>query len=970
MSTPIPAPSKEEQARLLEDALSVVRQQSHLMLKNLESKGKLMDALKHASSMLSELRTSSLGPKQYYELYMSVFDSMRNLSVYLKDNHPNNHLADLYELVQYAGNILPRLYLMVTVGTVYMSVPEAPVKEILKDMMEMCRGVQHPIRGLFLRYYLSGQSRDCLPIGDSDGPEGNLTDSIHFVITNFIEMNKLWVRLQHQGHSREREKRMKERQELQILIGSNLVRLSQLDGVDAETYKTTILPAILEQVVQCRDILAQEYLLEVITQVFPDDFHLQTLDLFLSATGKLNPGVNVKNIVISMIDRLAAYANREAESQSPEIRKEREEAQMKKLTAAVRRIRFRGDLAEEYGLFKDHTIEEPEETSVEAEAVASVAPPMPVLDGGWGDSTTATDESDATEATTAETADSEVDSEAEHADTEETPATEEDVPDDSSSDGGLFGKDDDDDPIREFAPNAAAGRKAIIVDKPIVESRDLLEEIRLFEVFFEQIQLLIKARPDLPIGDVTALLVSLTNLCLNCYPAELEYIDQIMGFTLEKCEEYKDNADLHSPPAKNNILALLLAPISSYKSLLNVLAIPNYLHLLHAQSYATRRSIAAAVAHSILKNYTKLEAPEDVEGVAELLRVVIKEGQQPAVPFSSTSAPTGQLNGGAAPAKRKDAETEETVEEQGWLARMVHLIESDIPDVQFRMLQLAKKAFSEGGDRIKYTFPALVTSSVKLVQTYWGKRFVDNAYAQKIVATFKFSHQLITEMYAAGTSADTCLRLYIFCGQIADQVESEEVAFEFFAQAYIVFEEALTDSRAQFQALSIIAGALHSTRNFTKESYETLITKNALFGSKLLKKPDQCRAVYFASHLWWAVEIPVRGEEEGKTPLYRDGKRVLECLQRALRVADACMDSAVSIELFVEILNRYVYYFDRGCEVVTVKYVNGLISLIMSNLSSTIDASVTDSPRKHFERTLQYINAQKEEDERFDQITW
>jgi vacuolar protein sorting-associated protein 35 len=34
-------------------------------------------------------------------------------------------------------------------------------------------------------------------------------------------------------------------------------------------------------------------------------------------------------------------------------------------------------------------------------------------------------------------------------------------------------------------------------------------------------------------------------------------------------------------------------------------------------------------------------------------------------------------------------------------------------------------------------------------------------------------------------------------------------------------------------------------------------------------------------------------------------------LQRALRVADACMDAAVSVELFVEILNRYVYYFDQ-----------------------------------------------------------
>lgn len=43
-------------------------------------------------------------------------------------------------------------------------------------------------------------------------------------------MNKLWVRLQFQGHSREREKREQERRELKLLIGSNLVRLSQLEG--------------------------------------------------------------------------------------------------------------------------------------------------------------------------------------------------------------------------------------------------------------------------------------------------------------------------------------------------------------------------------------------------------------------------------------------------------------------------------------------------------------------------------------------------------------------------------------------------------------------------------------------------------------------------------------------------------------------------------------------------------------------
>ena len=66
-----------DQQRLLEDALGVVRQQTVMMRRNLETPGKLMDALKCASTLISELRTSTLGPKQYYELYMASFDALR-----------------------------------------------------------------------------------------------------------------------------------------------------------------------------------------------------------------------------------------------------------------------------------------------------------------------------------------------------------------------------------------------------------------------------------------------------------------------------------------------------------------------------------------------------------------------------------------------------------------------------------------------------------------------------------------------------------------------------------------------------------------------------------------------------------------------------------------------------------------------------------------------------------------------------
>ena len=40
-----------------------------------QDKGKLMDGLKHASNMLSELRTSMLSPKSYYELCILRFQN-------------------------------------------------------------------------------------------------------------------------------------------------------------------------------------------------------------------------------------------------------------------------------------------------------------------------------------------------------------------------------------------------------------------------------------------------------------------------------------------------------------------------------------------------------------------------------------------------------------------------------------------------------------------------------------------------------------------------------------------------------------------------------------------------------------------------------------------------------------------------------------------------------------------------------
>ncbi|KAK0643825.1 vacuolar protein sorting-associated protein 35 [Cercophora newfieldiana] len=880
-STPAPP---EDQARLLEDALIAVRQQTVLMRKCLDTPGKLMDALKCCSTLVSELRTSSLGPKQYYELYMSVFDALRYLSVHLRENHPVNHLADLYELVQYAGNIIPRLYLMITVGTAYMSIEGAPVKELMKDMMDMSRGVQHPIRGLFLRYYLSGQARDYLPTGDSDGPEGNLQDSINFILTNFVEMNKLWVRLQHQGHSRERDQRTQERKELQLLVGSNIVRLSQL--VDLPAYKNGILAPLLEQVVQCRDVLAQEYLLEVITQVFPDEFHLHTLDQFLGAVSRLNPHVNVKAIVIGLMDRLSDYAERESQNETDEDREKMEEKAL-------------ADLLEKVKL---------------------------------GGSATATDSSSAPSGAQVE-----------------PPHNGDLFKDDAASTAEGLNKDAEATPsVAETETTAVNGEDG----EPPKKHRGIPENVRLYEIFFGQVQNLVQAQ-HLAIQDTIALCVSLTNLALNIYPERLDYVDQILEYATVKVKEHANSPDLHSQPAQQSLLALLQGPLKRYVSLFTALSLPTYVPLFQSQTYPTRRAVAGEVVRSLLKNQTPITTAAQLENVLEILKVLIKEGSQ---------APAGYP--GVVQQRARALETDETMEEQGWLARLVHLLQAEDNDTQFRLLQMTRKAYAEGNERIRTTTPPLITAGLKLARRFKAREhYVDN-WSSQSSSLFKFLHSAVSTLYARVNGsgvAELSLRLFCACGQTADMTGFEEVAYEFFAQAFTVYEEAVSDSKAQFQAVCVIASALHRTRNFGKENYDTLITKCAQHASKLLRKPDQCRAVYLASHLWWATPMVTSGEGED-ADLYRDGKRVLECLQRALRVADSCMETATSIELFVEILDRYVYYFDQKNESVTTKYLNGLIELIHSNLAGNQqDSASVEASRKHFMQTLEMIKSKEYE---------
>ena len=786
-------------------------------------KHNLQLALRNAMEMLGELRTSELSPQQYYELFMRVTDTLRKLEAYFADEVEKSRLAvaSLYENVQHAGSILPRLYLLITVGSVYIRSKKAPAKDVLFDLVELCRGVQHPLRGLFVRNFLMQVTRDKLPDKDSEyeGTGGVVADAIEFILQNFCEMNKLWVRMQHQGSLRNLGRREQERKNLRQLVGTTLHRLSGLEGVTLGIYKQTVLPKILEQTINCKDSIAQEYLMECIIQVFPDEYHVHCLERYLKAIALLKKRVNVIHILISLVTRLAAFARDKRH-----------------------RVREHADI---FALFQRHSA-------------------------------------------------------------------------------------------------ALLRKKANVI----------------------------------PVAECLTLQLALLKFTINCYPDRLDYIDSIHLFTADYLSREGRNSgtresNQHERDAKtgsrhsmhayksssglglDTTSQLLLIPLQQLN--MRVLELKHFHDLMECLPITARRNLSMQICEAFLRN----GAPVDnVQSLTTLFRYIQTSLRDETEVKSSTD---DNAAAGAAQAKLLDRE-------QTLVAKILHLIRHDDTDTHFALLTKCRAVFGRGGlERIRYTIPSLVCNALSL-----ATRVVARAKAYKAAVAeegddaksqtrgpkkpkvtpkkvFVFVHQTLVSAYTTAYPLQA-MHLFILGAKLADHFNAEAVAYEFFAQAFLAYEDEIIDSTDQSVAIQTIVSALSNTRSFQRENWDALVLKCTQFSAKLLRKEDKSRAVANCAHLFARCGVESKTDPKG-------AKQVLKCLQRALKAANDCMESQV--RLFVEILNKYLFFFDQKVPSIGAKYITGLICLVEEHLD-TLEANKDGmAVRKYYENTLLHIRRKK-----------
>jgi len=427
------------------------------------------------------------------------------------------------------------------------------------------------------------------------------------------------------------------------------------------------------------------------------------------------------------------------------------------------------------------------------------------------------------------------------------------------------------------------------------------------------------------LGDALELQVALLDFGIQTYPTRLDYVDHVLGV----CATLMETAPEDRVDEANMKFVVQLLTLPQDQLALTVLQLNNYPKLMGFLAFSNRKDVAVKLLRSVLAAKPVLDSMDIVTRLLTFLGPLVKD--------EDDTPP--------------EAESDDTFEsEQKLVARLVHLMQNDDTDVLFRIYGTARKFFGHGGTRrIAHTLAPLVFGSLNLARRVKARELARETPALPSRKVFQFVHEICTAL--ASSHPELSLRLFLQSAQSANACHYDAIAYEFFAQVYILYED-LVDSKKTFM-IKLIVATLRSCTGFTDPTnYENLVTRATQHSSKLLKKPDQCRMVCLCAHLFWS---PPEGEGGGAG--YQKPKELLECLQRSLQIADMCMP--MSCELFVYILNHYIFFFERRVPSVVPTFLNSLIALINEHIASMEKGEARASVENHFMNTLRHIASRK-----------
>jgi vacuolar protein sorting-associated protein 35 len=199
-------------------------------------------------------------------------------------------------------------------------------------------------------------------------------------------------------------------------------------------------------------------------------------------------------------------------------------------------------------------------------------------------------------------------------------------------------------------------------------------------------------------------------------------------------------------------------------------------------------------------------------------------------------------------------------------------------------------------------------------------------------------------------------KLYLNAASHANSIncnkeQLEESCATFIKNAIIIFEEGRYNPNQKYDMLAQISSLL-MTLNINKDIIGTIIDQLIKGSEKMVQREEQCKAMLVISQLYFSI--------------FKDTKKVMDCLGKARRFADFAMTNPKNLILFVEYLNKILYFIEKDEKIIDMKpeQVEDLIELIKGHIRTiknipSDDISYLEKIEIYFNNTLKLVQSRK-----------
>jgi hypothetical protein len=487
----------------------------------------------------------------------------------------------------------------------------------------------------------------------------------------------------------------------------------------------------------------------------------------------------------------------------------------------------------------------------------------------------------------------------------------------------------------------------------------LSESINVYQVLMRNYDIVMNNEIRMGIKSIIEILevnIAFLKYTNRCAPEneQLNSINHILNLTMNIFSAFGYQQLLKSEIDK--ICELLSIPLESVYSLFDM---PDFPKLLNCLDYFNMKKIGLNIINNLINPNSK-ETIDSLDKITKLFSFITPLLQN----ISSV-----------------EEELCENFEiEQDTVAKLIFVIKSENIDVLYSIyVELKNVLFKGGKNRRVITFPSIVNSLILFIQKISNQYENKNNEKESEDKTHLYDisklesddafYELLSKLYdlladvikvIEEDSPMVSVKYYLLAASQVDNINTLREKFQekcllFLNKAIEVYKT--LDKEKRFESFTDICQKLLKISIIDKEKLGKIFDDLSNEAKNMPKRIDQCNGLLMISQLYYIH--------------FKDGKKVLDYLNRAKKVADFSLTNPHNLILYVLLLNKYLYYIDVDNEnVVEIKgeQIEDLIEAIKNHIitiktDKNVDSSFLPSIENYFQNTVNVIELRKKEKE-------